>query len=565
MKKLIIAGTMKGGTTALYNFITTHSKVLKGTKKEIHYFTLFSHLGDEWYQKQFNTLKNEDKEYIIDASPTYFDLVSSSMIPESIKAFDPSSKIIIITRDPVSRAVSHFKHLQVVNKIPELLELSINEFFSYNFAKSITKTNTVDYYVNLVLSFSSYYRKYLIYKNYFDEKQLLVLSNEELLHSPQETMVKVYEFMGLEYEDSDLYNQFQHSNSSNISELTNENYTKLTELLYPDYELFCKIAKVNCHKTEYLPNKIPIVENDVLIGKEGWLYLYSGTNNVHKYYDEDTFFTDSLCEQWKELLCKRKNRLQSNNIDYIHLFVPDKISVYPEFLDYKFKSFNSHPIKKLFEYSSECIQDFAIDPLNYFNNVKKFKKLLYWKTDTHWTYWGSLSAFQLIMSKLNFHIPNSLYDHSIQKSELLLDLGSKLNSTPKELFEVHEFLKNAKRVYANELVLMKEKHNLNNTEKFHVGSNVVYNNDSEYAIQKKVVIFGDSFSEYRAHLLSGLFFEVFSEVHFVWSTSLNYSYINKINPDIVITEIAERFMNNVPNDNFDLKIHVNNVLSKLKL
>ena len=41
-------------------------------------------------------------------------------------------------------------------------------------------------------------------------------------------------------------------------------------------------------------------------------------------------------------------------------------------------------------------------------------------------------------------------------------------------------------------------------------------------------------------------------------------YINKINPDLVITEIVERFMPIVPNDKFNLRGYVKNKLKILQ-
>ena len=78
-------------------------------------------------------------------------------------------------------------------------------------------------------------------------------------------------------------------------------------------------------------------------------------------------------------------------------------------------------------------------------------------------------------------------------------------------------------------------------------------------------MFGTSFSEYRPCLLTGILAETFSEVHFVWSTNLDWSYIKKIQPDIVLTEIVERFIPEVPSDNFNLKEYAGRKISKIGL
>lgn len=53
MPEIFIVGTMKGGTTILYDYLLTHPRVVPGTEKEIHYFSLHTARGDNWYTHQF--------------------------------------------------------------------------------------------------------------------------------------------------------------------------------------------------------------------------------------------------------------------------------------------------------------------------------------------------------------------------------------------------------------------------------------------------------------------------------------------------------------------------------
>jgi hypothetical protein len=69
----------------------------------------------------------------------------------------------------------------------------------------------------------------------------------------------------------------------------------------------------------------------------------------------------------------------------------------------------------------------------------------------------------------------------------------------------------------------------------------------------KVVLFGTSFSEYRTHLLTGMLAETVSELHFVWSTSIDFDYVEREKPDILIAEIAERFIPTCPSNNFSIE------------
>ena len=56
----IILGTQKGGTTSLYNYLSNHSKICVGSRREIHFFDRNYEKGIYWYKNNFN---NENKTY----------------------------------------------------------------------------------------------------------------------------------------------------------------------------------------------------------------------------------------------------------------------------------------------------------------------------------------------------------------------------------------------------------------------------------------------------------------------------------------------------------------------
>ena len=127
---------------------------------------------------------------------------------------------------------------------------------------------------------------------------------------------------------------------------------------------------------------------------------------------------------------------------------------------------------------------------------------------------------------------------------------------------MRDVLKTAIRINVNDLVRYKEEQNAENQVGLHIGSAVVFRNDSPTADPRRLVLFGDSFSEYRPHMLTGLLAETFAEVHFVWSSQVDWGYVERVAPHILITELAERFMTYVPNDEgFDLQAYVSEKLA----
>ena len=245
----IIIGAQRCGTTSLYEYISKHpsARIHLGRKshKEVHFFD-YAHnyqRGIGWYRAQFAV---PDNIIIGEASPTYFDIAHTLAIPMSIKKAIPNIKLILIVRNPIDRAVSHFIHLCKVNKIEQLINMGINDFFDHSFANALKQTSILDYYLNLVLTFSVYFRKYQNYLSVFDRGQLLVLTNNELKNNPQVTMRKVFEYLELEPFESGLFSQFRYSTGSHCDVLNSRNIEKLQKFLYPDYKAFCKSAGINC-------------------------------------------------------------------------------------------------------------------------------------------------------------------------------------------------------------------------------------------------------------------------------------------------------------------------------
>jgi Sulfotransferase domain len=113
----LLVGTKRGGTTSLYHYLLGHRDVLpmfparrlKGTA----YFTAnYSH-GQRWYLSHFATApyrqlrETATRRPVItgESSPSY---LFHPLAAERIAAELPSVKIIIMLRDPVARAYSHY-------------------------------------------------------------------------------------------------------------------------------------------------------------------------------------------------------------------------------------------------------------------------------------------------------------------------------------------------------------------------------------------------------------------------------------------------------------------------
>ena len=96
----IIVGGQRCGTTSVYNNLISNPDVTPATKKEIHFFSDNYHKGLTWYQNQFKKSLCTGE-----ATPYYI------FHPHSLRRISndiPNVRIIILLRNPVDRAYSHY-------------------------------------------------------------------------------------------------------------------------------------------------------------------------------------------------------------------------------------------------------------------------------------------------------------------------------------------------------------------------------------------------------------------------------------------------------------------------
>lgn len=104
----IVAGVQKGGTTALFDYLSDDSAYSLSTVKEVHFFDDES---IDWaeadyraYHAQFDWSRPDAIRG--EATPIYLYWPRSL---ERIAAYNPAMRLIIMLRDPVERAWSHWR------------------------------------------------------------------------------------------------------------------------------------------------------------------------------------------------------------------------------------------------------------------------------------------------------------------------------------------------------------------------------------------------------------------------------------------------------------------------
>ncbi len=109
----ICIGAMKSGTTFLYNLLDASNQFDLSSLKEPCFYSGNYHLGYGWYK---NLWKNNGK-LKAEFSAHYFYKPDSL---KKIKIEQPNCKLVLILRNPYSRAVSHLKHFYRIGKITNI-------------------------------------------------------------------------------------------------------------------------------------------------------------------------------------------------------------------------------------------------------------------------------------------------------------------------------------------------------------------------------------------------------------------------------------------------------------
>lgn len=201
-----IVGATRAGTTSLYEYLKKIPSIYLPSIKEPSYFAtlidesqLFTKpIHDkEKYLKLFQDVKNE--KAIGDASPHYlWDPNAAKLIHETV----PHAKIIMILRDPIERAFSHYLMLFGTREINLTFEQAISES---------VKVPHDDFNGRIINSgfYSEQVKRYL---NFFPRDQVKIFIFEEFFKDIEKSVQEVLTFLNVDDKLPKLtyeaYNQF---------------------------------------------------------------------------------------------------------------------------------------------------------------------------------------------------------------------------------------------------------------------------------------------------------------------------------------------------------------------
>lgn len=143
----------------------------------------------------------------------------------------------------------------------------------------------------------------------------------------------------------------------------------------------------------------------VLIGKNGWLFLSRETDqrDEKEYFRAIRPFTNSELKHWNHILEQRRLWLERQGIKYLFVIVPNKSTIYPEFMPDNIRQVhNRSRLDQLLDYTRVYSKVRILDLRSALKKAKDRYPVFY-KTDSHWNDFGAYVAYTEIMKYLNIY------------------------------------------------------------------------------------------------------------------------------------------------------------------
>lgn len=192
----MILGQAKAGTSALFQYLSTHPSMVAPLIKEPHYWANYYHLGAQWYRSQFPCFSDDSKLFTGEGSVTSF------VHPEAAGRISrdlPNAKFIVLLRDPVARAYSHYwmyRRLRIESRSFE--DAIAEEIRKYEVAPTEDLKGWNPERDNGYLIESCALPFFRIWLDYFPPEQFLVLRNEVMNRDLPNTLRRVWRFLGVQ-------------------------------------------------------------------------------------------------------------------------------------------------------------------------------------------------------------------------------------------------------------------------------------------------------------------------------------------------------------------------------
>ena len=196
MKKVdfFIVGAPKAGTTSLYHYLNEHSEIEMSSQKEPDFFSDQSLQKKKLYYdknridtlEKYNSLfEREDVILRGDSSVSY---LFYEDVPHKIITYNPDAKIIIMLRNPIDRAFSHYLMDYSLGLISESFETIIQKQ---------SKHKNANLFYQQYIQVSEYSKQIKRYLEVFSKENIHFIDYEDFKNDSSDVVNSVFLFLGV--------------------------------------------------------------------------------------------------------------------------------------------------------------------------------------------------------------------------------------------------------------------------------------------------------------------------------------------------------------------------------
>jgi hypothetical protein len=195
----LIIGAQRSGTTSMFHYLSKHPDIFMPPCKEVHYFDLNYDKGIDWYKNFFVSNLHEEK-LVGEASPYY---IFHPLVAQRVARYLPWVKIIVLLRNPVDRAFSHYKHsrklnLEYIESFEEAIMRESERIDNEKMKIIFKQVDDSESFRNFsYLNRGLYYQQITKWLQFFPLKQFCFIKSEEFFSNTTEVCVKVCQFLGV--------------------------------------------------------------------------------------------------------------------------------------------------------------------------------------------------------------------------------------------------------------------------------------------------------------------------------------------------------------------------------
>lgn len=202
----LVLGTMRGGTSSLYKYLSQHPEVSPSLRKEVEYFTRYYDCGETWYRRHFPLRPRRQlveglgrRLTTFEATPYY---LFEPRCAGRAHALLPSARLVVLLRDPVERAFSHFQHMTRLG----FENLSFAEALAAEerrITPELTRMADEPTYFSHVhhrysyLARGRYAEQIERWLEVYPRSSMLIVDSNELYTSPADCFARIQGFLGL--------------------------------------------------------------------------------------------------------------------------------------------------------------------------------------------------------------------------------------------------------------------------------------------------------------------------------------------------------------------------------